>query len=107
MKFSGSPPDSHPPSMHTPLGGAHAGGTDNNSTCKYLLCFFSVKAGDIAKLRRWYEVLFMTDPIDEYAMQQLKDYEDKKFVCLTKDGVKFEETAQVSSQRCFSALFQI
>jgi len=36
----------------------------------------------------------MTDPIDEYCMQQLKDYEDKKFVCLTKDGVKFEESEE-------------
>jgi len=42
--------------------------------------------------RRGYEVLYMTDPIDEYAMQQLKDFEDKKFVCLSKEGVKFEET---------------
>lgn len=42
--------------------------------------------------KRGYEVLYMTDPIDEYAMQQLKDFEDKKFVCLTKEGVKFEET---------------
>eukprot|EP00994_Dinema_validum_P001349 NODE_126_length_2419_cov_1759.261181_g92_i0.p1 GENE.NODE_126_length_2419_cov_1759.261181_g92_i0~~NODE_126_length_2419_cov_1759.261181_g92_i0.p1 ORF type:complete len:706 (+),score=269.29 NODE_126_length_2419_cov_1759.261181_g92_i0:64-2181(+) len=42
--------------------------------------------------KRGYEVLFMTDPIDEYAMQQLKDFEDKKFICLSKEGVKFEET---------------
>merc|ERR1712170_316871 len=42
--------------------------------------------------KRGFEVLFMTDPIDEYAMQQLKDYEDKKFVCLSKEGVKFDET---------------
>jgi len=42
--------------------------------------------------KRGYEVLYMTDPIDEYAMQQLKDYEEKKFVCLTKEGVKFDDT---------------
>jgi molecular chaperone HtpG len=49
--------------------------------------------------KRGYEVLFMTDPIDEYAMQQLKDFEDKKFICLTKDGVKFEETDEEKKQK--------
>jgi molecular chaperone HtpG len=42
--------------------------------------------------RRDIEVLFMVDPIDEYVMQQVKDYDDKKFVCLTKEGLKFEES---------------
>merc|ERR1719247_4061859 len=42
--------------------------------------------------KRGYEVLFMTDPIDEYAMQQMKEYEDKKFRCVTKEGLTFEET---------------
>jgi molecular chaperone HtpG len=44
--------------------------------------------------RRDLEVLFMIDPIDEYVMQQVKDFEDKKFVCLTKEGVKFEESEE-------------
>ena len=44
--------------------------------------------------RRDLEVLFMTEPIDEYVMQQVKDYEDKKFVCVTKEGLKFEETEE-------------
>jgi molecular chaperone HtpG len=44
--------------------------------------------------RRDLEVLFMVDPIDEYVMQQVKDFEDKKFVCLTKEGVKFEESEE-------------
>ena len=48
---------------------------------------------------RGYEVLFMTDPIDEYAMQQLKDFEEMKFVCLAKEGVKFEETEEEKKRK--------
>jgi molecular chaperone HtpG len=49
--------------------------------------------------RRDYEVLFMTEPIDEYVMQQLKDFEDKKFICLTKEGVKFEESEEEKKRK--------
>ena len=49
--------------------------------------------------RRSVEVLFMVDPIDEYVMQQVKDFEDKKFVCLTKEGVKFDETEEEKKRR--------
>ena len=35
--------------------------------------------------RKGYEVLFMVDPIDEYAVQQLKDYDGHKLVSCTKE----------------------
>jgi molecular chaperone HtpG len=44
--------------------------------------------------KRNYEVLFMTDPIDEYCMQQLKEFDGKSVVCVTKEGLKFDESEE-------------
>merc|ERR1711915_388882 len=42
--------------------------------------------------KKGYEILFMVDAIDEYAIGQLKEYEGKKLVSATKEGLKLEES---------------
>merc|ERR1739847_135923 len=44
--------------------------------------------------KRNFEVLFMVDPIDEYCVQQLKEYDGKKLVSVTKEGLKFDESEE-------------
>jgi len=38
-----------------------------------------------------YEVLYLVDPLDEYITQQLKDYKDKKLLCITKENIELNK----------------
>merc|ERR1719434_562210 len=49
----------------------------------------------VEKLRKkGMEVLYMVDPIDEYAVQQLKEYDGHKLVSVTKEGLTLDETEE-------------
>merc|ERR1711937_1030213 len=49
--------------------------------------------------KKGFEVLFMVDPIDEYCVGQLKEYNGHKLVCVTKEGLNFEESESEVKQR--------
>merc|ERR1711988_1589019 len=49
--------------------------------------------------KRNFEVLFMIDPIDEYSVQQMKEYDGKKLVSVTKEGLQFEETEDEKKEK--------
>nr|BAJ78983.1 heat shock protein 90 [Penaeus japonicus] len=41
--------------------------------------------------KRGFEVIYMTEPIDEYCVQQLKEYDGKQLVSVTKEGLELPE----------------
>merc|ERR1711988_1136054 len=44
--------------------------------------------------KKGFEVLYMTDPIDEYCVQQLKEYDGKKLKSVTKEGLDLGKTEE-------------
>merc|ERR1711915_189090 len=56
---------------------------------------------------RGFEVLYMTEPIDEYAIQQLKEYDGKKLVSVTKEGLELpQDEEEKKKQEELNAKFE-
>jgi molecular chaperone HtpG len=49
--------------------------------------------------KRGFEVIYMVDPIDEYAVQQLKEFDGKKLVSVTKEGLQLPDDDEDEKKR--------
>lgn len=43
-------------------------------------------------LKKGYEVLYLTEPVDEYCIQALPEFDGKRFQNIAKEGLKFDES---------------
>lgn len=49
--------------------------------------------------KRGFEVVYMTEPIDEYVVQQLKEFDGKQLVSVTKEGLELPEDEEEKKKR--------
>ncbi|XP_076861289.1 endoplasmin [Brachyhypopomus gauderio] len=52
-----------------------------------------------ALLKRGYEVIYLTEPVDEYCIQALPEFDGKRFQNVAKEGVKFDEGDKAKEKR--------
>merc|ERR1711953_160828 len=49
--------------------------------------------------KRGFEVVYMTEPIDEYCVQQLKEFDGKNLVSVTKEGLELPEDEEEKKKK--------
>jgi heat shock protein beta len=55
-------------------------------------------------LKKGYEVLYLTDPVDQYCMQSIPEFEGKKFQNLAKDGLILDEKQNEQLEKTYTPL---
>uniref|UniRef100_A0A8C5D3G9 Heat shock protein 90, beta (grp94), member 1 n=1 Tax=Gadus morhua TaxID=8049 RepID=A0A8C5D3G9_GADMO len=50
-------------------------------------------------LKKGYEVVYLTEPVDEYCVQALPEFDGKRFQNVAKEGVKFDESEKAKETR--------
>merc|ERR1712038_1021781 len=55
--------------------------------------------------KRRLEVIYMTEPIDEYVVQQMKEFDGKNLVSVTKKGRCIQQIGQLSMLYCYLSIW--
>ncbi|XP_076158894.1 endoplasmin [Alosa pseudoharengus] len=50
-------------------------------------------------LKKGYEVIYLTEPVDEYCIQALPEFDGKRFQNVAKEGIDFNESDKAKEQR--------
>lgn len=50
-------------------------------------------------LKKGYEVLYLTEPVDEYCIQSLPEFEGKKFQNIAKEGLTLDESEKAKERK--------
>ncbi|XP_077592835.1 endoplasmin-like [Stigmatopora nigra] len=50
-------------------------------------------------LKKGYEVIYLTEPVDEYCIQALPEFDGKRFQNVAKEGIKFDESEKAKERR--------
>merc|ERR1739845_88788 len=78
--------------------GIHEDSTNRKKLAGYLRYFTSASGDDlcsmtdyVSRMKENQKVIYMTEPIDEYVVQQLKEFDGKNLVSVTKEGLELPE----------------
>lgn len=50
-------------------------------------------------LKKGYEVLYLVEPVDEYCIQSLPEYDGKKFQNVAKEGLNIDDSDKAKEQK--------
>merc|ERR1712210_9767 len=87
--------------------GIHEDSTNRKKLAGYLRFYTSASGDDFCSFadyvsrmkEKGLEVVYMTEPIDEYVVQQLKEFDGKNLVSVTKEGLELPEDEEEKQKK--------
>lgn len=71
------------------------------SKCFIIIILFQVVKSPFVErlLKKGYEVLYLVEPIDEYCIQSLPEFDGKRFQNVAKEGLKIDDSEKAKERK--------